>query len=79
MATTSRMTSKGQMTVPQPVRERLGLAPGDDVTWVPDASGYHVEKVPRSKRRSPVDKWIGFSKKYPGVDTDELMKELRGR
>lgn len=30
---TARLTSKGQTTVPKAVRQALGLAPGDRVTW----------------------------------------------
>jgi AbrB family looped-hinge helix DNA binding protein len=31
---TATMTSKGQLTVPKEIRDRLGLAPGDKVEFV---------------------------------------------
>jgi AbrB family looped-hinge helix DNA binding protein len=36
---TATLTSKGQITLPQEVRETLGLATGDKVDFVPDAAG----------------------------------------
>lgn len=36
---TATITSKGQMTVPQSVRESLGLQPGDKVDFVLDEGG----------------------------------------
>lgn len=35
----STLTSKGQTTIPKPVRERLGLRPGDRIEYVFDAEG----------------------------------------
>ena len=32
---TATMTSKGQLTVPKEIRDRLGLKPGDQVDFVP--------------------------------------------
>lgn len=32
--TMSRMTSKGQTTIPKEIRERLGLKPGDRVAFI---------------------------------------------
>ncbi len=34
-----RMTSKGQVTVPQDVRRKYGLGPGDEVRWIPSEQG----------------------------------------
>ena len=36
---TATVSSKGQITIPRPVRERLGLAPGDRVEFVELPSG----------------------------------------
>ena len=38
----SRMTIKGQVTIPQPVRRRLGLEPGCIVRFVENAAGETV-------------------------------------
>lgn len=34
---TATMTSKGQLTVPKEIRDRLGLKPGDKIDFVPVA------------------------------------------
>ncbi|MBB4268011.1 type II toxin-antitoxin system PrlF family antitoxin [Roseospira visakhapatnamensis] len=36
---TSKLTSKAQTTIPQPVREALRLRPGDDVAYHIEAPG----------------------------------------
>lgn len=44
---TATMTSKGQLTVPKEIRDRLGLAPGDKVEFVQGSEG----RVVLRKRR----------------------------
>lgn len=41
---TATLTSKGQMTLPKEVRDRLGLHPGDKLDFVFDADGQLVIK-----------------------------------
>ena len=40
--TTSTLTSKGQITIPKPVRDALGLATGDRVQFVQSPQGFHL-------------------------------------
>ena len=35
----AKVTSQGQVTVPAPIRERLGVGPGDHVTFAVDIQG----------------------------------------
>ena len=51
----AKMTTKGQITVPKSVRDRLGLRPGDEADFVEDEAGYRLEK-PLSE--SPFKKYI---------------------
>ena len=45
------MTSKGQVTVPKPVRDRLGLKAGDRVEFIVDDEGFaRMLPVSRSVR-----------------------------
>jgi AbrB family looped-hinge helix DNA binding protein len=46
---TATMTSKGQLTVPKAIRDRLGLAPGDKVEFVEGDGG--GDRVVLRKRR----------------------------
>jgi AbrB family looped-hinge helix DNA binding protein len=50
------MTSKGQLTVPKEIRDRLGLEPGDKVELVP--SGEHAVTM-RKRRQLRLDEVLG--------------------
>jgi AbrB family looped-hinge helix DNA binding protein len=67
------VSEKGQVTIPKPLRVRLGLRKGQ-VLEVREERG----RLIMSKRasRDPFDKYFGILKL--GRSTDELMKELRG-
>lgn len=60
----TKITSKGQVTIPEDVRERLGLRPGHEIEFVEDRSGFRVRKrVPASPSRSTG----ATSRSWPGV------------
>jgi AbrB family looped-hinge helix DNA binding protein len=40
-----RVTSKGQVTIPQHVRKRLGIVPGSEVEFDLDANGARLVRV----------------------------------
>ena len=40
-----RMTSKGQVTIPKHVREKLGIGPGDEVGFREEGQAMIVEKM----------------------------------
>ena len=60
----STMTSKGQLTVPQEVRKRLGLEAGDRVEFVVE-EGRTVIRPARSEV-NPFEKFIGILGPFPG-------------
>ena len=71
----TKITSKGQVTIPKDVRERLGLRPGDEIEFIEDRSGFRVQKlVPVS----PFKKYRGYLKGLTGRDPDELIDSARG-
>ncbi|PSP98319.1 AbrB family transcriptional regulator [Halobacteriales archaeon QS_4_70_19] len=41
---TTRVTDKGQTTIPKPLREKYGIEPGDEVVWVEGEDGIIVRK-----------------------------------
>lgn len=45
---TSTLTSKGQVTIPKAIRERLGLAKGDILEFAVDDSGQVVIRASRA-------------------------------
>jgi antitoxin PrlF len=71
----SRLTDKGQITVPRLVRERLGLRPGDEVEFVAEGDGYRLRKV---LRRNPFSRYRGHLDALAGRDPDALVRDLRG-
>jgi antitoxin PrlF len=75
MGAKSRVTSKGQVTIPKEVREELGLRVGDEVEFVKDESGVRIRKdVPEAA----FEKYRGYLKHLKGRDVDELIREMRG-
>jgi antitoxin PrlF len=68
----AKVTSKGQITIPQKVRERLGLRPGDELVFREESGRFEI-------RRPPVDwsRWAG-TVDLDGLSVDEWIREMRG-
>ncbi len=74
----STMTSKGQVTIPKPIRDALGLTPGSEVCFDISADG---AVVVRGKPAPPAtaDRFEAVRGKADLVwRTDDLMRLLRG-
>ena len=75
MATT--VTSKGQVTIPKPVRDYLGIGPGSQVDFRrTEDGGITIERADGPRPPSKFAKLLGSA--GPGMTTDELMALLRG-
>ena len=74
-----RITSKGQVTIPQAIREKLGLLPNTEVEFSLDKGGARLTKAvrpgPRSAVRQHIERVRGTLE--TGMSTDQLMKLLR--
>lgn len=68
-----RVTTKGQVTIPKPIREELGLQPGDEVTFEETDAGIVIRKAVSENR---FEKWRGAAATDRTVE--ERMEELRG-
>jgi antitoxin PrlF len=64
----STISSKGQITVPQGIRKRLGLEPGDRVEFVVE-EGRTVIRPVRSGA-NPFEKLIGLAPAFPGGEAE---------
>jgi antitoxin PrlF len=75
MATT--VTSKGQVTIPKPVRDHLGIGPGSQIAFrrVPDGT-IVIEKADGTRQPSRFAEVVGSA--GPGLSTDEIMAMTRG-
>lgn len=74
----AKVTSKGQITLPKVVRERLRLKPGDTVVFAEDETGIRVR---RPSRREALEKWAGYLARTKPLEmtVNEFIAEARGR
>jgi antitoxin PrlF len=70
---TSRVSEKGQVTIPKPMRERLGIRPGEVVVFREEPGRLVIEKA---LKRDALDELYGVLDL--GRTTDEFVRELRG-
>lgn len=73
-----RITSKGQVTIPLEIRERLGLLPDTEVVFEVAGSVVKVRKAPGASRRGDavVARLRGRSRSR--LTTDQIMALTRG-
>lgn len=74
----STMTSKGQVTVPKAIRDRLGLKPGHEVVFRLEKDG-RATIAPAARAKAPASRF----RKLRGtatvaLSTDEIMALTRG-
>jgi antitoxin PrlF len=74
--TVATVTSKGQVTIPKDVRDRLGIHPGDQLEFMENERGFVVQKRVAA---SPFVKYVGFLHDLEGRDPDDVVEEMRGR
>ena len=74
-----RINSKGQITIPQQVREELNLHPGDEIEVVVDGDGAKIVRAVGSPTRGcrVVARLRGTATAQLDMSTDELMALLR--
>jgi AbrB family looped-hinge helix DNA binding protein len=72
----AKVTSKGQITIPKQVRDKLGVQPGEGIGFE-EKDGIFIIK--KAVKKSPFDKWIGKLKKLKGEKSDAVIDELRGK
>lgn len=73
-----KITTKGQVTIPRDVREKLGLLPHSEVEFVVEGNAVRIKKVERSGNRGKrvVERLRG--KATVRMSTDEIMALTRG-
>jgi antitoxin PrlF len=75
----SKITSKGQITIPKEFRDSLGLLPGTEVEFVPGEREVRIRKSASGRRRGEeIVKHLRESGKDFTMTTDEIMKLTRG-
>ena len=75
----TRVTIKGQVTLPKSVRDAVGIKPGDEVdVRATAAGGVLIEKPGTGDDYLQRLRAIAKRRLIRGTTTDELMRELRG-
>jgi AbrB family looped-hinge helix DNA binding protein len=71
-----RVTSKGQVTIPQKVRQRLGIAPGSEVEFELDDGGARLVRVDDGDGEAIARRMRGRA--TVAMSTEEIMALTRG-
>lgn len=76
---TTRITRKGQVTIPKPLRDEFGLEEGDKVHWEKTGDGIRVRKATRSAGRGMlVDETVPDEKREKMAEEMEAdIREMR--
>lgn len=74
-----RITTKGQVTIPQEFREKLGLLPHTEVEWELDGDSVRLRRARKSKtdRGKAIVEHLRGTATDKRWTTDEIMKMTR--
>ena len=75
-----RISERGQITIPKPLRERFGMHHNVEVEITPTEKGLLIRK--RTTADHPIDRVYGILGKDAlgvGVSVDDYIEEIRGR
>jgi len=74
-----RITSKGQVTIPQEIREKLGLLANTEVEFEIDGNAVRIRRTRRQRRRGQSIVAQLRGKASSRMSTDEIMALTRGK
>lgn len=73
----TKVTTKGQVTIPKAIRDLLGIEPGSEVNFRYGPNREIIlERADGKRPPSKFEKFLGFA--GPGPTTDEIMAMTRG-
>ncbi len=75
-----RITSKGQVTIPKAIREKLGLLPYTEVDFVVVGDSVRIVKAAQPKGETRGQRLVRLLRgsATAGLTTDEIMELTRG-
>jgi AbrB family looped-hinge helix DNA binding protein len=73
---TAKVTSKGQITIPKKVRDKIGVSPGEEIQFDEKEGVFYIKK---EVRISPFDRWVGYLGTETRRESDTLIEALRGK
>ena len=80
-STATKLTSKGQVTIPKRIRESMNLSPGSKIVFAVNGDGEIVLRKSKPPTRRPIDRFdraLGAAEIKLGCPTDEYMAMIRG-
>lgn len=72
-----RITSKGQVTIPQEIREKADLLPGTDVQFIVEDNKVYIVKSETQRRGGTIVEHLR-GRANAGMTTDQIMALTRG-
>lgn len=81
MSEATRITEKGQVTIPKTLREKYDLKPGDEVVWIDTDDGSVVRKRTRTEARGALllDETSAESRSAVAAELSERLRDRRDR
>jgi AbrB family looped-hinge helix DNA binding protein len=70
-----KIGERGQVTIPKKIREKYGLTPNMEVSFIEEEMGVLIQK--KGPQTSPVRQVYGILKK--NASSDEFIEDIRGR
>ena len=76
---THKVGAKGQVVIPKPIRDRLGIQPGDEVVFEPDGTDVRIRRLAdeEPRRAAAIRSLRGIWADRPGGGTAALEAERR--
>ena len=71
-----RITSKGQIPIPQDIRNRFGLLLGVEVDVIAEED---MALIIKSRCENRFTNWLGRGKRRCKMEIDRMVDEIRGR
>ncbi|WP_101295098.1 AbrB/MazE/SpoVT family DNA-binding domain-containing protein [Halegenticoccus soli] len=81
MSKSTRITEKGQATIPKELRDKYDLEPGDEVVWLDTEEGIVVRKRTRTAGRGMLlpDDTSAEKREEVAEELDRRIRERRDR
>jgi AbrB family looped-hinge helix DNA binding protein len=81
MSESTRVTEKGQATIPKDLREKYDLEPGDEVVWIDTDEGIIVKKRTRTAGRGLLvpDDATEETREAVAEELEDRLRERRDR
>ncbi|MGD8721981.1 MAG: AbrB/MazE/SpoVT family DNA-binding domain-containing protein [Desulfobacterales bacterium] len=71
-----RVTTKGQVTIPQNIREKLGIFPATEIDFIEEQGRVYLVKIMRKTKTKRFKKLRGVA--TVKMTTDQIMALTRG-